>query len=384
MEKETIISGHQSLNIMTSYKNMSPEIQRLHFYQGKILTCRYVSRKETDTHVYWSFSEARPMFENGKLFYKRNSKSGATYDRAKRNIKIWYGQTMYSLHHEIKEDILKFFECEWVLAMNVNLQACVTGNLLNRIIKKRITNPRDFCRAYMRTSFLRTLNISPELFYKTFNNDELRYIRHPQAYKTHFLHATDPEAVLKIIHNEGAHGTQCAEFTDMIAQAAMLNKKYNPLWSEKRVKEVHQEWTRELMEIELKSLPKIDYDYVGVMPELEGLTLIRNNHELFNEGKSMSHCVYTNYNANVRRKDYFVFAYEYNGRRATVGVNSIPQDGQKLFVLNQMYGFRNCMIDEEHKVRVREWLLNPAVQSFLTLNSMAPMPVEENSEALLW
>lgn len=385
MEKETIIFGQNAIDTMANYKNMPAEIQRIHYFQGKIITARYASRKETDTHIYWSLSEAKPMFENGKLFFKRDSKQGASYDKTKRSIKFWYGHKIYAISTELKEDILKFFQSEWVLAMSFNLQSCVTTSLLNRIIKGKITNPRDFCKAYMRVSYLRTVNVSPELFYKTFNNPEARYLRHPQAYKTHFLHATEPDAVLKLIVDEGKMGILSSEFEDMVAQAAMLNKKYNPIWSDKRIKEVHQEWTRELMEIELKSLPHIDYDYVGKMPELEGLTLIRNNHELFNEGKMMSHCVYTNFNGNIQSKMYFAFTYEYNGVRATVGINSIPSKGGKEFVLNQMYGYRNCMIDEEHKLRVRQWLLKPDVQDFLSLNAMAPIPVEAtNDEVLLW
>jgi hypothetical protein len=132
----------------------------------------------------------------------------------------------------------------------------------------------------------------------------------------------------------------------------MLNKKVNLKWSEARIKEVHAEWTRELMGMAIKTINPVEYNY----PEIEtpeGITLIKSNLELFEEGTTMKHCVYTNYERSVRSKEYYVFRYNREGVRATAGVRITGPDS---IVLDQMYSIGNTVVDEEHKDYFTSWL----------------------------
>ena len=66
----------------------------------------------------------------------------------------------------------------------------------------------------------------------------------------------------------------------------------------------------------------------------------------------MKHCVYTNYERSVRNKDYYVFKYDREGVRATVGVR---MHGYYVKI-DQMYGIGNTHIDQVHKEYVQKWL----------------------------
>ena len=153
------------------------------------------------------------------------------------------------------------------------------------------------------------------------------------------------------------------ELDDLFTQAEMLDRKVNLKWSETRMKEVHAEWTRELMGMAIKSIQPVDYNY----PEIEtpeGISLIKSNIELFEEGTTMKHCVYTNYERSVRDKNYYVFRYDRKGVRATVGVKMHDYYP----VIDQMYGPRNTKIDQEHKDYVQQWLKSEYEKNSLFIN----------------
>jgi hypothetical protein len=376
----TILSGEDHLARKDNILNLPESMQRIMYYQGKTETFLYCSKNETETHIYWSVSEMKPRFENGKLFYTRNSKGGITCDKAKKSIKIWFGHRFLTLHHAVRLDLFKHFECEWVFEVGDSLSSVLNVSLINRIIKKRITNPRDLCKAYIKTSYFRTLDVSVEIFYQTFCKKEHgNRLRTPIAYKNYFLYATNPNEVFVMIRND-RHGEMFdsyGEFSDLVNQAAMLNRKYNPRWSKKRRHEVHLDWTKELMEIELQTLPRVEYNYKGVFPSVEGINLIDNNIDLFAEGKVMSHCVYTNYAKQVEDKTYFVLRFDYEGQRATVGINKYfyGNNTTPKFVINQMYGFRNSAVAGMAREYANLFMEREEVQEFFR-NNFVSNPVK--------
>jgi hypothetical protein len=347
MEIKTVITGQESLIKMEEYKAMSLEVQRYLFYKGEIYGFSTTNRKETDTHIYWCNSNRVPRFENNRLFYLNSNKAGVSFDKEKKTIKIWFGNSIQMLEGTILPDIISFFKLDWFDAMSYSLKTLLNKTMLQNMIKGKITNPRDFIKAYLKTSPYKNLDLSPELFYKTFTIHEHNS---PKGFRKHILYATNPNEGLEYV---AAQKTTMynSQLEDLFSQAEMLNKKVNLKWSEARMKEVHAEWTRELMGMAIKTINPVDYNY----PEIdtpEGITLIKSNLELFEEGTTMKHCVYTNYERSVRDKDYYVFKYDREGVRATVGVR---MHGYYVKI-DQMYGIGNTHIDQVHKEYVQKWL----------------------------
>ena len=96
MEIVTVLWGQDCIDLLEMNKSNSPEKQRYDYYKGTLYGLTYATRKETDTHVYWSISNRQPRFENGKLFYTNNNSQGATYDKSTKKLKIWFGSNMYA------------------------------------------------------------------------------------------------------------------------------------------------------------------------------------------------------------------------------------------------------------------------------------------------
>ena len=58
------------------------------YYTDAALIFGYSTRKETDTHIYWTSSVKKPRVENNKFFYQHTNDCGVTYDKVKKSIKF--------------------------------------------------------------------------------------------------------------------------------------------------------------------------------------------------------------------------------------------------------------------------------------------------------
>jgi hypothetical protein len=352
MEKVTVLWGQESIDLMENAKASSPEKQRYDFYKGKLCALIYAKRKETDTHVYWSLSQRQPRFENGRLFYSNLNKQGATYDKSTKKLKIWFDMNMYNFDERLKTDILKYFNIDWYDTLG-NHKELMNKSILQKMINGKITNHRDYIKAYLKTSPYKNMAVSVELFYKTFKDG----YRSAKSSRKFLEYSTDINHALEMLQGE----TKNHVIHDLYDQAAMLDRRVNPTWSEKRMNEVHAQWTRDIMEIEIKSLKQVEYNY----PEIslpEGLSFITNNYELFQEGSAMKHCVYTNYESRIKNKKYFTFRYIKDGVRATVGVDRSYSDEA---TFSQMYGIGNSSIDPEHIEPIKEFIKTKYFQDWI-------------------
>lgn len=374
MEQKTIFSHGASHENMQKILAMSPELQRFKFYEKTLYTERFGTRKETDTHVYWSICNYTPRYENNKLFYTLKDKEGFTYDKAKKTIRSWWSRPIPKVDPQMLDDIIRYFKVDWFVAMSMPLQRLLTLPLLQRIVKGKLTNPIDFVKSYLKTSPYRKLDISPKIFYDTLAGNshiaDIKNFRNILQYSTNANHALT--AILS-----KAKSTYLPFINDIYVQAAMLDKRVNPLWSEKRMKEVHEEWTREVMGMQLKCLDKVVYNYPEGFDKikLDSIELVKDNLELFEEGTIMKHCVYSNYHNIVANNNYFVLRYKNGNVRATVGINFGVNDlwdsdkNDKKFVIQQMYGIGNSKIDDVYVNEVKSWLSNIEVQNYFSIAS---------------
>jgi hypothetical protein len=359
MEKiQTILSGQEVLDRIKEQAELPIEMQRYLFFSRKLHDVSVTSRAETETHVYWSYQVKTPRFENDRLFYTSKNNQGATYDKTTRTMKIWFDKKFIELIPDIQDDMVKMFKFDWYSSLSSALKTIMTKSLLNRVIKGKITNPRDLVKAYIKTSSYRTIDIAPETFFKYFNNSNATA---PIAVRRHLEYSTNPELSLQ----RASQYNYTLE--DMYRQAAILNEKVNPTWSDKRMAEVHYEWTRRIMELSIKELKPYSYDYnVDSIDFPEGISIINTNLELFEEGTTMKHCVYTNYEYQTRSKNYFVLRYNRNGVRATVGINlhhRYSGDSCDAYI-DQMYSIANSAVPNEDREYVENWLANDLVKQW--------------------
>lgn len=365
MEKIEIFNNIEAYNMSLNFLNDTYEMQRFNFYRGKVTAFVCAQRKEIDTHVYWSYTEAKPRFENNRLFYTRNNKYGFTYDKTTKDFKFWFGRSIHEIPPFMLYDVFKHFNIDWYEKLSPSLISLLNATMVKNMIKGKITNPRDYVKAYLKTSPYRKSEISPELFYKTFNKPN---IQSPKNYRKIIEYSTDPNHALEFITVQN-NGYIDYTITDLYDQASALDRRVNPKWSEARMKDVHAEWTREIMNIEIKSLEPYDYNYSKInLPQ--GLEIISNNYELFEEGTTMKHCVYTNYEYRIKSKQYFSFKYEKDNVRATLGVDksySMPA------TFSQMYGVGNSTISTDIVDSIKELIKTDYFQEWCEKESKLSM-----------
>lgn len=377
MENKEIFHNEEVYDKSVEYLNDTPEMQRFNYYKGNIYPFQSAQRKEIDTHVYWSYTEAKPRFENNRLFYTRNNKYGFTYDKATKDFKFWFGRSITEIPPLMISDVFKHFKIDWYSDLSPSLVSLLNATMVKNMIKGKITNPRDYVKAYLKTSPYRKSGISPELFYKTFSN---YHMNSPKYYRKIIEYSTDPNHALELITDQVKYMHH--SITDLYDQACILNRKVNPKWSEARIKEVHAEWTREIMSIEVRSIKQHDYEYPNIILP-EGLEIIANNYELFEEGTTMKHCVYSNYESRIRSKKYYAFRYDKDGIRATLGVE---QQSTNFAVFSQMYGIGNSTVPKDITETMKEFIKTEYFQKWCDkqskgLPSKEREPVEDN---MLW
>ncbi len=89
---------------------------------------------------------------------------------------------------------------------------------------------------------------------------------------------------------------KCHYFLDACKMAATLDKKVNCTWGLKRLKQEHDDWSREITKIVLEAEPLRELRIRNVYTEFEkfsGYTLLKTNKDLLYEGMTQSHCVGT-------------------------------------------------------------------------------------------
>lgn len=370
MEEIKILQGEEAFNKLKAAQEKSIDIQRYLVYQQKLEHAFVLQKKETDTHIYWAYSEYKPMF-NKKLIMIRKPISGYTYDKQKQTIKAWFGGTPQKFSIVVKH-ILDHFNIEWYNAFYMgSFYETVTNSLLQRMIRGKITNPRDYAKAILKgKKNLRDTGLTAEYLYKKLcSTDHMSiqsFIYMCPAFK-------NPNRLVELAIEGGLHWT----IADMTKQARILDKKIDLNWSKKRMQEEHNNWTREIMRYELDSIEEINFNYPHLdLPE--GLEIIKTNRELFEEGSTMKHCLYTNYQHNVKNKTYFAFRYDLDGVRATLGVSYYD----RIATFSQMFGIGNSAIDDKIKDRIKEWIATEYMQNwFNKVGFTADRPAESIYEA---
>jgi hypothetical protein len=253
-------------------------------------------------------------------------------------------------------------------------------SILKRILKGKITNRYDLVKAYVKSSpsfaGARTMPISKIVKFmntKTYHtlDEMISYIKlsvSPEATANAVLDTSVHSSFLK--HWEDPNQSWINFGPDLMHQARVLDKKIDFTWSYKRMIQVHDEWTNEIMGLELDMVPDTKFGYNGELALLEGIKLIDNSKELFKEGTEMKHCVYTNHRYEVMDRKEFIFCGAFDDARFTVSVIPSYRYGEepKVFGISQMYGKHNSSVGRFDREAMEQWVASEHVQAWLRAN----------------
>ena len=214
----TFIWGQQRYSEYITIINADPEYQRLMFYDRRVSTLGYATRKETDTHVYWSVSEKKPHYYNDKLFYKHNNTTGVTYDKKTKKLKVWFGLHISTLDGDVIKDILDYFNADWYLDLNYGIRSLVSNTIFNHIVNGKINCPEEICIAYLKTAPYRNREIDINLFCKVFQKGDTT----SKGFSQWFVVAKDCNDLLNHLLK---YGFATYQLENIVLRCSALNRK---------------------------------------------------------------------------------------------------------------------------------------------------------------
>jgi hypothetical protein len=273
-----------------------------------------------------------------KYFLKPIGKSGFTVEPNGR-MRVWFNAKLQNI--PFIDEVLKHLKREWVQSCYLQY---ITPSLLGKIIVGKITNPHDLCKAILK--MYRTQG-SPALLNRcitasTFFSKSTLLL----GIKT----AKNLDHFLEYMQDNNIHHSH----DDLCQQAIILERKVDFKWSHKRMTEEHKMWTREIMNVESDSMSTDKLEWLDILRQFtpEEFTLIDNEKQMYLEGKTMGHCVFTNYWSSVKYQMYVVYNIAHSGSTYTLGLR---YDRVSL-TFDQLYGQYNKQAPEALHHYVKQWI----------------------------
>lgn len=343
------------------FKDISPEIKafmamphgplkHLKFKNLGDQMCSSANLLFKDGNVFYHNTQFKIAQGKHSYFLRKTKKTGFTLNE-KGKLQIWYGGNIKALPELM--DIIKYYKQDWFMDYYLHF---LTKGLLEKILTGKIHNPIGFFEAWLKAQHIKA---SPRLLYKAvefkYNNiSSAIEIKHILIKYSQVVAHVD-QLLETIVADD--YDARSRTFIDMMDQALILERIIDPKWSDKRIADEHQQYTKEIMELEITSMedqpvkiPQVFYDKIND----DNFTLLDTKKKIFMEGKLMKHCIYTNYWNSILNKKYLCFHVEYQGIGATLTLRRDKEFGE--LVIYDCLGRYNARLSNEYLSYVKSWL----------------------------
>lgn len=297
-----------------------------------------------DGCTYYSATTFRVKKSKNGYYRQNTEKHGFTFDQ-KGKLSVWYGKNIFEVPGIWS--VFTHLNMNW---LDAHLMLYVTKGIAEKMLSGKLTNNIDVVKAYIKVM---RLQCSPRLLFdviKTncYNKPHLLQMMSVAKDQDHFLQKCLDD------YRDRTSDTESYIVGDLVKQAQILGRQIDFTWSPRRMRQEHDDWTKEIMEVEIKTME--DSTATCTLPFLEfkhpGVKLLTTKKEIFTEGKEMSHCVYTNYWASVNAGNYLVYQVDFYGERATLGVNLYDRN----ITFNQCYRKGNQAVSHQLKQFVDDFI----------------------------
>ncbi len=337
---------------------------------------------EFEDKICYSSYDVIPRYVN-KYWLHYKARRGFTYDKKSKTVKSWFGKKLHEhgdfTNEFVKRVIIKELGFNFITKRILD-KVPITLRVMNKILKGKITNPRDYVYAVFKERFPK-VTVSKEVLWK-YVNWEATMIQRLLLDMQHIILTCDNLDKVFTYWMENPHATNYTyheSLKDLATQAMVLGETHSYCWSKSKLEEVHSEASRKVAIEKFKSIPFKEYGYKGTLPDHPHLTLLTNNKDIFQEGNMMSHCLYSNYEHSINSYNYFAFSYKSETERGTLGV-TISYEGKAQF--SQFYGKRNSSMSYEALEEVKAYISREDVQKFFDENKRMYQTYQEDAQDL--
>lgn len=345
---------HTDMENFYAVQKESEALQRFKWFSGKI------DRDGKEAYIreddeWFVYAEEKYKVKFGKKLFKLQAGiKGFSYNKKTKILKVWLGTALNALQY--RASLYAHLKVEWVTKHSIN--DYMTKGLLLRIIQQKITNPTDACK-YIIKACRFPKDTSPKFLLKYLSgNDQDRKHLFTAAYVAknlnHWLNPISHECIVIASRDTNL-------LYDTIKQAQILNKKIDFTWSTKRLQEEHEDWTNEIMLLEIGNIGAYKIEYKNV-PELPAeFEIITDQQRLFKEGTVMSHCIYTNYYEEWKIGKYLVIhlkGEDQKGKEENVTIGLIYNNKTKHIKIDEALCKRNAEPSEFTQIYIEDVLSN--------------------------
>lgn len=346
MQNIVIVPAGQEL---TDFMSLEPGAYKRYMYYQSIADRNFFDASlliKDDGNIHYSYSVYKIKRSKDGYYRANNKRQGFTLNE-KGKLNIWFGGSVQGMPHLL--EVLTALKKEWFTSELTNI---LTKGLLEKVLNGKITNAYDYAKAYIKAM---RISCSPKLLLESVKSASLvssNIYRGAQVAKdlNHYL----DYRLQKQKPHSFAGEESFSHMADLERQAMILGKKIDYMWSANRLKQEHHDWTREIMELELRNISNDPLQWLQPFHELmpEGFTLLDTQSKVFQEGKLMHHCVYTNYWSSIQAARYMAIHVQWMNQEATLGL-SVDKRGVQF---NQIYGKYNNTCIPGLVTAVKDWI----------------------------
>lgn len=268
-----------------------------------------------------------------RVFWKKVRTVNTTYKNGK----------LYGTVDPFRNQLIEIFNFNWLSTNDWTLRLLSNKkDLWKDILSDKITNPEMLCKTISKRYFKGAYS------YRTLRKMAEMGCTGRVSLWDLYYHSTNPEEALKLIIDPNIDSFI---IEDTIQYCKILNTKFNPLWSTRRIIEEHQK------QIEVLNAQKIE----GFSNELltapyssDGLSLILDERTCFAEGCRMHNCVHSCYWNQIKSGLYLIAKGTVNEEYIDLGMAVDPESGSIVF--NQAHTVYNGNISIPVKGFCEGWI----------------------------
>lgn len=269
-----------------------------------------------------------------KTFWKRTNTTNATFKNNK----------LYGDFKSFIPNIIEIFNYNWIRdnkwTMNILQER---KDLWKMVFSGKISNPESLCKVFSRKYFKGAYSYAAlKKCAKDVPGAPLWDL---------YYYTTNPEEALRKYC--GSSTFSYSLFSDCLQYAKILNTQINPLWSEKRLREVHQKQIELRERSKLDAIPNIE---IFSKYEANGLSLINNERECYLEGCNMHNCVHSCYWRQITHGNYLIARGVVDDKYVDVGIRVSYNTPPEIVTLDQVHTIYNGMATKSILDFCSDWI----------------------------
>lgn len=290
------------------------------------------------------------IYKDGKFWHNTNSGGPKFKQLTFRGLKD-FCNTCYGISKEDRINIFKLMEDKFSFIRWVGEHEELWGMCFNTIIRYKLKNPNDCIRHMygVPINIAKIVKDGPKSF-RSWDGGDVKYIKVWKEIKKVLINIQNLTPELYNDHY----------FMDSCKMASSLGKSVNCSWGQKRLKDEHDKWSKEITAaiLDYADLQTLNIKAIySRFAEFSGYKILKTNKEMIHEGMELKHCVAT-YIDQVDRGDTAIYHVKgYTLQLVERTIDSIKNDGSQMRInglaINQFNGFSNEHANTELRAEVQ-------------------------------